>query len=59
MIKPFDNNKAERDVCMMKPRQKISGTFQTAVGVVLQYSRYASTVRKNGRHMLDATAGCA
>ena len=41
---------------MMKLRQKISGTFRTAVGadVFCGIRGYISTVRKNGGHVLDA-----
>jgi len=45
-----------RALRMMKLRQKISGTFRTAVGadIFCNIRGYISTARKNGRRMLDA-----
>jgi len=53
---PFDNNLAERDLRMMKLKQKISGGFRTKRGAHLfaRVRSYISTVRKHGNNVLDA-----
>jgi transposase len=53
---PFTNNDTERDLRMMKCKQKISGGFRTTQGAE-QFARirgFISTIRKRGFNVLSA-----
>lgn len=53
---PFDNNQAERDLRMIKVRQKISGTFRSlqAAHLFCHLRSWLSTLHKQGIGIFDA-----